>query len=115
VDDNVDAVESLATLLRLVGKHEVRAAHTGETALKKAVDFQPSVVISDIGLPGMDGYGLVERLRRQPGLERTLMVALSGFGHESLVQRSREAGFDHHLLKPLDLTELEGILAAVEK
>src|SRR6202035_1696475 len=100
VDDNVDAAESLAMLLRLWG-HEVAVAHDGPGALRAAETQPPEVALLDIGLPGMDGYELARRLRPQPGLERTVLVALTGWGQEEDRRRSQEAGFDHHLVKPV--------------
>lgn len=110
VDDNADAIESLATLLRLQG-HEVRLAHDGMTALKTAESFQPEVVLLDIGLPGMDGYEVAGRLRREVRLDRALLAALTGYGQEDDRRRSRAAGIDVHLVKPVDLDALHAILA----
>jgi CheY-like chemotaxis protein len=110
VDDNVDATESLAMLLRLWG-HEVAVAHDGPGALRAAEAHRPGVALLDIGLPGMDGYELARQLRRRPGLERTVLVALTGWGQEEDRRRSQEAGFDHHLVKPVELSDLQALLA----
>jgi CheY-like chemotaxis protein/anti-sigma regulatory factor (Ser/Thr protein kinase) len=110
VDDNVDGAESLATLLKLLG-HEVHVAHDGPAALRATADVRPEVVFLDIGLPGMDGYEVARRLRR-PGRTEALLVALTGYGQEEDRRRSREAGFDHHLVKPVDPAVLEELLAA---
>jgi signal transduction histidine kinase/DNA-binding response OmpR family regulator len=110
VDDNVDAAESLATLLRLQG-HDVRLAHDGVTALKTAESFQPEVVLLDIGLPGMDGYEVAERLRREVKLSDALLAALTGYGRDDDRRRSRAAGIDIHLVKPVDLAALQAMLA----
>ena len=100
VDDNVDAATSLARLLsRLMGQ-EVRVAHDGPTALEVAGAFRPELVLLDIGMPGMDGHEVARRLRGRPEFEETLIVALTGWGQEADVERSRAAGFDHHLVKP---------------
>ena len=109
VDDNVDAAMTLAEAVRLDG-HEVRVAHDGSEALKDAEAFAPEVVLLDIGLPGMDGYEIVSRLRRLPKLARTLMVALTGFGQETDRTRALQAGFDEHLVKPVDLDTVHGVL-----
>jgi PAS domain S-box-containing protein len=110
VDDNVDAAESLAMVLRMMG-HQARTAHNGQAALAAAQEFQPQVALLDIGLPGMDGYEIARRFRRQPGLGQALLVALTGYGQEDDRRRSREAGFDHHLVKPVDLDALQQLLA----
>src|SRR5207244_9865854 len=109
VDDNVDAALTLAEAVRLDG-HDVRVSHDGDAALKDAAAFAPEVVLLDIGLPGMDGYEVVGRLRRLPQLERTLMVALTGFGQQSDRVRALAAGFDEHLVKPVDLDTVHGLL-----
>jgi signal transduction histidine kinase/DNA-binding response OmpR family regulator len=112
VDDNRDAADSLALLLRLAG-HEVCVAHDGPTAVALAADFGPQLVLLDIGLPGMDGYAVARRLRAQPNAHKTLLVALTGYGQEEDVRRSREAGFDHHLVKPADPEALATVFAAL--
>ena len=110
VDDNVDALESSAALLRIDG-HVVQTARDGATALRCAVEFSPDVVLLDIGLPEMDGYEVARRLRLLPELHDTLLIAHSGYGEEEHLQRAREAGFDHHLVKPADLSQLSAIIA----
>jgi CheY-like chemotaxis protein len=109
VDDNADAAESLGKLLELTG-HEVRIAHDGPAALEAARTFRPEVALLDIGLPGMDGYEVARRLREQPATQRTLLVALTGWGQAEDRRRSREAGFDHHLTKPADPEALQELL-----
>jgi signal transduction histidine kinase/CheY-like chemotaxis protein len=109
VDDNVDVADSLAALLKELG-HDVRMAHAGPQALELAQDFRPEVVLLDIGLPGMDGYEVARRLRREPGPGGVLLVALSGYGQEEDRRRSREAGFDEHVVKPMKLATLQGLL-----
>jgi PAS domain S-box-containing protein len=110
VDDNVDAARSLSMLLQAFG-HEVCTAHDGQAALETAASFHPQVVLLDIGLPKLDGYEVARRLRCQPGLEKALLVALTGYGQEGDRRRSEEAGMDWHLVKPVDPAELERILA----
>ena len=111
MDDNVDAVKSLALLLRLQG-HEVRTAYDGPTALETAETFRPEVVLLDIGLPRMDGYEVARRLREQVGLQKTLLVAVTGYGQEEDRRRAEAAGFDAHLVKPADLAVLQRLLAS---
>lgn len=114
VDDNVDSAESLAMLLQTVG-HEVQMAHDGPTGLTAALGFRPEAVLLDIGLPKMDGYEVARRMRLAPQLATTPLIALTGYGQESDRQRSREAGFDHHLVKPVDFENLLRILSTVAK
>jgi signal transduction histidine kinase/CheY-like chemotaxis protein len=109
VDDNVDAAESLAMLLRLL-KQQVQVVHDGPAALAAAVSHQPEVILLDIGLPGMTGYEVAKRLRQQRDFQKTLLVAMTGYGHEEDKRRSQEAGFDRHLVKPVNLTDLQKLL-----
>jgi len=110
VDDNVDAAESLSEMLRL-WHHDVRTAHAGPEALETVRSFEPEVVLLDIGLPGMDGYELARRLRTLPATSPAVFVALTGYGLEEDRRKSKEAGFDHHLTKPVSLDVLEDLLA----
>jgi signal transduction histidine kinase len=109
IDDNVDLAESLATLLRLEG-HTVQTVHEGQAALATARTSRPEVVLLDLGLPGVDGYEVARQLRKQPELEGVVLVALTGYGQEEDRRRCREAGFDHHLIKPADPEELKRLL-----
>lgn len=109
VDDNADASESLAVLLRLLG-HDVRTALDGPAALEVAHAFRPDVVLCDIGLPLMDGYELVRRLRSGGAFEHTWFVALTGYGREEDVSRAITSGFHAHQVKPLDLEKLQSLL-----
>jgi PAS domain S-box-containing protein len=113
VDDNEDVAESLAEILRTTG-HEVRTAYRGLAALEAVEAFLPEVVLLDIGMPGMDGYEVARRLRRERGLEKVLLVALTGYGRDEDRRRSREAGIDHHLVKPVDPAALCDLLAHPE-
>jgi signal transduction histidine kinase/CheY-like chemotaxis protein len=113
VDDNVDAAETLKMLLGFEG-HEVRLAHDGLAALRIAAEFRPEVVLLDIGLPRMDGYQVARQLREQPATEKTLLVALTGHGQDEDRRRSQEAGFNAHLVKPVDLEALRRALALHE-
>ncbi len=112
VDDNVDMVTTLAMLVKESG-HDVRTAYDGSTVLEAALDYRPNVVLLDIGLPGLDGFEVAKRLRQQPALQNAVLVAMTGYGHESDLLRSKEAGFDHHLVKPTDFVKLLTILATV--
>jgi two-component system CheB/CheR fusion protein len=114
VDDNVDAAESLAMVLR-VGGHEVCTAHDGLAALNAAEQFQPEVVLLDIGLPKVDGYEVARRLRERAGSEQVLLVAVTGYGQEEDRRRAEEAGFDAHLVKPADPFALHRLLAHSER
>ncbi len=113
LDDNRDSAESLAMLLRLVG-HDVRTVHDGRQALVVAEIYGPDLVLLDIGLPGMDGYEVARRLRAQPWIGQTKLVALTGFGGEEDRRQAQSAGLDHHLVKPVDLDALRELLAALE-
>ena len=110
VDDNRDAANSLAVLIRMQG-HEVRVAHDGISALDTVRAYQPSLIFLDIGMPEMDGYEVARRLRGMPGLQHTVLAALTGWGQQEDRRRSEAAGFDHHLVKPLDTHVLEDLLA----
>jgi signal transduction histidine kinase len=110
VDDNQDAAEMLAMMLTAWGQ-ETRVAHDGLAALDAATEFQPEVVLLDIGLPQLDGYDTARRMRQQAWGRAALLVAVTGWGQESDLERSREAGFDHHLVKPVAPHALRGLLA----
>ncbi|SAL23954.1 signal transduction histidine kinase with CheB and CheR activity [Caballeronia udeis] len=110
VDDNVDALESSAALLRIDG-HDVQTARDGPAALLCVEQFSPEVVLLDIGLPGMDGYEVARRIRVMPDQHDTLLIAHSGYCEEVHLQRATQAGFDHHLIKPADLSQLSALVA----
>ncbi len=114
VEDQVDAAEGLAELMRMRG-YTVEIALDGPAALAAAAARTPDVVLLDLGLPGLDGYAVAERLRQLPGLDGALIVALSGYGREEDRRRSEEAGIDDHLVKPVDLVELERTLGAARR
>ncbi len=109
VDDNEDAAEGLTDYLRAVG-HQVRMAFDGATALEEARRHRPEVVFLDIAMPKMDGYEIARLLRADEDLSACTLVALTGFGQESDRQLAREAGFDHHLVKPIDLEKVRKLL-----
>src|SRR5215472_10387604 len=101
VDDYPDLTASMATLLRRWG-HDVQTALDGPEALRVAAAYHPDVVLLDVSLPGMDGYQVARRLRDDPSQPRTFVVSVTGYGDEGEAQRSREAGCDGHLIKPVD-------------
>ena len=109
VDDNVDAAETLSLVLEMAGC-STRMLHEGSHVLAGALDFGPDVILLDIGLPGMSGYEVAQRLRQEPRFARTLLVAITGWGTEQDRRRSQESGFDHHLTKPVDYAALEPLL-----
>jgi CheY-like chemotaxis protein len=109
VDDNVDAAAALGVLLQSLG-HETCVVHDGLEALKMAVEFRPDIVLLDIGMPGLDGYEVARRLRLLNKDRTFRIIALTGWGQESDRQKSQEAGFDVHLVKPVDRNELVQVL-----
>jgi PAS domain S-box-containing protein len=112
VDDNRDAARSVAILLRMLG-NEIEVAHDGPTSLEVAAAYRPDVVLLDIGLPGMDGYEVARRMRALPALENVSLIAVTGWGQEEDRRRSQSAGFNYHLIKPLNLNSLETLLASL--
>jgi PAS domain S-box-containing protein len=109
VDDNVDTADSAAMLLRQSGR-DVRVAYSGKAALETALAFQPDVVLLDLGLPEIDGYEVARRLRQNPVHNNVELIAVSGYGQEADRQRSKEAGFDEHVVKPVDPGKLQELL-----
>ena len=114
VDDNEDAVISQSLIMRLDG-NDVRTAHDGDEAERVAAAFRPHVVVLDIGMPRRDGYEVARRLRAEPWGKDMLLIALTGWGQEQDRQRSREAGFDAHLVKPVNHAELSQLLAPLRR
>jgi CheY-like chemotaxis protein len=114
VDDNIDAANSLGRLLSLLGQ-EVAVAHGGESAVMEAARFRPHLVLLDIGMPGMDGIEAAERIRELEGGQRIVIVALTGWGQERDRERTQAAGFADHLVKPVHVDQLEGLLAKINK
>jgi signal transduction histidine kinase/ActR/RegA family two-component response regulator len=105
VDDNEDAADSLAALLEIDG-FDVRTVYDGAAAIAEAAEHQPDMIIMDLGMPGMDGYETARAIRQRPGAERILMLALTGWGQSDARRRTVEAGFDHHLVKPVELDQI---------
>ena len=114
VDDNRDSADSLRMLLGALG-NEAKTAYDGQHALELAAELRPELVVLDIGLPSMSGYDVVRRLRAMPDVAGAVIVALTGYGSESDRHRSAEAGFDDHLVKPVDFTRLEELLARTRR
>lgn len=109
VDDNIDAVESLAQLLALSG-HDVRTASDGPLAIRAATEFRPEVVFCDLGLPGMSGYDVARELRSLPFGRDMVLAALTGYGLPADREKTAQAGFDAHLVKPVDPSVIESFL-----
>jgi PAS domain S-box-containing protein len=110
VDDNVDAAETLAMLLEIAG-NQTRLAHSGPAALALVSEFRPDLVFLDIGLPEMNGYEVAARVRADPGIEQPVLIALTGWGSEEDRRQAHAAGFDRHLVKPVDSAKLNAVLA----
>jgi two-component system CheB/CheR fusion protein len=111
VDDHHDGLATLAMLLELMGA-EVHSAASGPEGLRKAEQVRPDVVLLDLAMPGMDGYEVCQKIREQPWGREMILVALSGYGQEDDKRRSRESGFDHHLVKPVGASALQDLLSA---
>ena len=110
-DDNRDAAESLGVLLEVMG-HEVRRVHDGESAVQEVPGFDPHLVLLDIGMPKLNGYDTCRSIRGLEGGNRRTLVAVTGWGQPQDVERAREAGFDHHMVKPLDVDSLLRVIEA---
>jgi two-component system CheB/CheR fusion protein len=111
VDDNEDAAELLAAALVGHG-HEVEVTNDGAAAVERALEFRPRVVLLDIGLPGIDGYAVARRLRSEASLSGCVIIGITGYGQPNDRQRSAEAGFDEHMVKPIELDQLWDVLAS---
>jgi CheY-like chemotaxis protein len=114
VVDDIEAVAEMLVMLLKMWGHDVRAVHDGPTAVVAARTYRPDVIFLDIGLPGMNGYDVARELRQEVQGKKPLIAALTGYGQEEDRRRSREAGFDHHMVKPIDPIALEAFLAAVD-
>jgi CheY-like chemotaxis protein len=112
VDDNHDSADMMAALLQAWG-HQVRTEYDGPSTIAAATPFQPEVVLLDIGLPGMNGYEVATQLRKSAHLHSVVLVAVTGYGQDDDRRRVREAGFDHHLVKPVDPAALEKIIESI--
>ncbi len=114
VDDNVDAADSLGVLLSMYGA-DVKVAYDGASAVELAVRWGPSAVLLDLGMPVMDGWEVARRMRSEPALHNTTLIALTGWGQTEDRERTQSSGFDHHLVKPVDFTALKEVLASPSK
>jgi CheY-like chemotaxis protein len=110
VEDNRATADSMRLLLDLAG-HDVRVAYSGPDGVQVAEDWPPDYVLCDIGLPGLDGYGVAKALRQHPATSRAHLVAITAYGSDEARRRGREAGFDRHFTKPVDPDEILGLLA----
>ncbi len=113
VDDNVDSAETIGFVLQRMG-HQIRTEYDGQRAIAAADAFRPDLILLDIGLPGMNGHEVAREIRQTPWGGTTTIIAVSGWGEEADRQQSRAAGFDHHVLKPLDYDAVKQLLATVE-
>jgi CheY-like chemotaxis protein len=113
VDDNQDSADSLGMLLRFLGA-EVRVEHSGAAALASASAWRPAVILLDLGMPGMDGFEVARQLRADTAMAGVKLIALTGWSQDEDRQRTRDAGFDHHLIKPVDLNVLHTLLASLQ-
>lgn len=111
VDDNVDAANSLAMLLRRLGGHSVRTVYDGASALQTAREFRPDVVLLDIGMPRLDGYAVARELRTIPETADVVIIAVTGYGRSTDREQSVAAGIDLHLIKPIDTNLLLSYLS----
>jgi PAS domain S-box-containing protein len=111
VEDNTSSAAAMARLLQAVG-HEVQVSHDGVHALELSQKFKPEVVLLDIGLPGMNGFEVAQRLRQHANSHDLMLVALSGYSEESHRRRARESGFDHYLIKPVSIRDLQALFAS---
>lgn len=109
-DDNADTADSLATILENMG-YEVRAAYNGASAVETAEHFRPEVLLLDIGMPGLNGYETAHYIREEPWGKDAVVVAVTGWGGEADKRQAREAGFDHHLTKPVDPEVIRDLIA----
>lgn len=111
VDDSVDAALAMSLVLESDG-YEVRVAHEAKSALETAAQFEPEIVLLDLGLPGMDGFQLARAMRANPATATALLIAVTGYGQATDRERSRDAGFDHHLVKPVSSEEIQQVITA---
>ena len=114
VEDNREAADMFVMMLQTCG-YEAQAAYSGQTALEMAVPYPPDIVLLDIGLPGMDGYEVARHLRQHPQTKEVWVIAMTGYGQAAACQCTQEAGFDYHLVKPVDMRQLRALLATLAK
>jgi CheY-like chemotaxis protein len=114
VDDNRDGADSLAMMLRLLG-NEIKTAHDGLEAMAEAERFRPDVILMDVGMPRLNGLEATRQIREQEWGREFIIIALTGWGQDNDRERSREAGCDGHLVKPVNLADLEAVLSQIRK
>ena len=114
LDDNRDAADTLSLMMRLMG-NDIRTAYDAPEALRVAAEFSPTIALLDLGLPGMSGYSAAQAIRREPWGKDMILVAVTGWGQETDRARSRDAGFDHHLVKPVAPDDILEILASLPR
>jgi len=114
VDDNKDSAQTLAMMLKIMG-NDVRTAHDGLEAIEKAQEYLPQVILLDLGMPKLNGYDVCRRIREQSWGTSIVIIALTGWGQAEDRQRTKEAGFDHHLVKPVDVAKLKELLDAAAR
>jgi CheY-like chemotaxis protein len=113
VDDNADAAQAMATMLGLLG-HEVDVAFDGEQALRRAEPSRPEVILMDLGMPNMNGYVAARRIRQSGWGRELLLIAVTGWGQQADREASEHAGFDHHLVKPVELDTVQSLIAQLD-
>jgi CheY-like chemotaxis protein len=114
VDDNKILAKTMMWTMEMLG-HTAEIAHEGKSAIALAKSFHPDIVFLDIGLPGMNGYEICQAMRNEPVLQNTIFVALTGWGQKEHRERSKEAGFNYHLVKPVEIKTLENLLLVLGK
>jgi CheY-like chemotaxis protein len=114
VEDNEALAQTTGWMIEMIG-HDYKLAHNGPDAIDLARTYRPDVVMMDIGLPGMNGYDLCAAMKQEPHLKNTIFIAQTGWGQDEHRQRAKEAGFDHHLVKPVYLELLQETLGKIEK
>jgi len=114
VDDNENCAITMLLTMEMLG-HTAQMALDGPSAIALAKSFQPDIVLLDIGLPGMNGYEICQAMRKEPVLQNTIFIAQTGWGQKEHRERSKEAGFDYHLVKPIDIKALKNILLVLDK
>lgn len=112
MDDLVDAAESLAILLRKLGYH-VRTAYDGFAALLAAAEFNPQAILLDLAMPKLNGFHVAKQLRERDGTQVACLIAISGYGQAADIESAKNAGFDHHLIKPVSVQVVDSILQAI--